>query len=250
MTPFSGLLVSFLIMVIWFTDMLCFLFYIEAVLPKMQVLLRILDEQLQAIFDDHKILKEVFMPEAQSKWYHWLRLPSAEEVATRVYTGLLSAEYKALDPKSIPAEDKKLYEDIRGDIDKWTLKGNGSIPDWPDLCSVEARLLHLLPQDALRIKLILVRERLRELTGPQGYAAYEKLIPPDTDLKGESLRECLKQLVSELHFQYQIRSQREKLRVRLTRFAGEGLGIAAVLALLSVLISWLTNQMYGRFHQY
>jgi hypothetical protein len=183
-------------MVIWFTNMLCFLFYIGVVFPKTQVLPRILDEQLQAIFDERKISKEVFMPEARSKWYDWLCLPSAEEVATRVYVGLLSAEYEGLDPQSIPAEDKKLHEDIGRDLAKWAPNGNGSRPDWSDLCSLEARLLHLLPQDALRIKLILVRERLRELTGPQGYTAYEKLIPPDTDLKGEPLRECLKQLVS------------------------------------------------------
>jgi hypothetical protein len=152
---------------------------------------------LQIGFDTHNVSEEVSMSETQAKWYHWLQPSSAEEVTTRVYFGLLSAEYKALDPKSLlTEEDKKLHGAIGDDLAQWAHKGKGSIPDWPDLCSLEVRLLYLLPQDALRIKPVLVRERLRELTGPQGYAAYEQLVPPEMNLKGDPLRECLKQLVS------------------------------------------------------
>ena len=113
-----------------------------------------------------------------------------------------------------------------------------------DLRSLEARLLRLLPQDALQMKLPLVQERLRELAGAQDYALYEKIVPPDKKLEDDGLREYLKQLVNEFHFRCQIRAQREKLRSILTRLATLGI----VLGLVVAVVKYVSLKLSGAPH--
>ena len=163
------------------------------------------------------------------RWYTKLRVWKGERVAIMAYIGLLAAEYRALDPRAIPSEHQQLYEEIDRDLTDWTRSEGARMPDWTQLCTLEIRLVHLLSLDAVRMKLPLVRERLREVAGPEAYAAYYKIVPPDGELVQEALRECLKQLVSEFHLYFRIWSWRERSRVALTWLAGLGLVLGGLL---------------------
>lgn len=150
-----------------------------------------------------------------ARWYTTLRVWNRDRVAVTTYVGLIASEYQALDPQAIQPENKKFYEALGGDLADWTLSKKVRMLDWTQLCMLEIRLVHLLSVDAVRMRLPLARERLREVAGQKDYSAAATIVPPDEDLVGEALRERLKQLVGEFHFRCRIWSQREKSRAGL-----------------------------------
>ncbi len=134
------------------------------------------------------------------------------------YFNYLLAKCQALKPPETDKE-KLIRQQIDDRLKAIDARAQGDLC-WNDLAVLERLLIELEPEANVRREVWTVREQYRVIVGAEEFANYALSGPPDpSTASAADLRADLACLLGRIHLHYDLRTQSERLRSHLTRWA-------------------------------
>lgn len=134
------------------------------------------------------------------------------------YFNYLLAKCQALSPPQTEREEF-IHQQIDDRLKAIEARAQSDLC-WNDLAVLERWLIELEPEAYVRREVWNVREQYRAIVGAEEYANYALSGPPDPSTSSTvNLRADLACLLGRIHLHYDLRTQSERLRSHLTRWA-------------------------------